>query len=85
LQAGKFGNLSLDILYYCLWTYPETVPFSNGKVRWFFFDLTYSRKISGKISLGIRSTFTGEYGYFDSVPDLQKHSRVHTFFIAWDL
>jgi hypothetical protein len=85
LRAEKFGSLSLDIRYYCLWTYPGTVPFADGKVHWLFSGLTYSRKISGRISLGISRTFTGEYGYFNSVPDLHKHSRVRRLFIVWDL
>jgi hypothetical protein len=85
LRAEKFGKLSLDLRYYCLWTYPGTVSFSRGKVHWFFSDLSYSRKIVGKMSLGISRTFTGEYGYFDRSPNFQKYSRTRRLFIAWDL
>jgi hypothetical protein len=84
LQTEKFGELSLDMLYYTMWTYPGTVPFSNGKVRWFFFDLTYSRRISEKLSFGITRASARESGYFDGLPDTQKNSRVRRLFMTWD-
>jgi hypothetical protein len=68
-----------------MWTYPGTVPFSDGKVYWFFSDLTYSHRISEKISIGISRVSVYEYGSFDDFPDTQKKSGMQKLFVAWSL
>jgi hypothetical protein len=84
IQKKRFGKLSLDVLRYVMWTYPETTAFSSGKVCWDFVDLTYSYDISKNISLGISTSFVHEHGRFDGFPDTEKKSKTQKIFIAWN-
>ena len=85
LEHKKLGKLEFDILFYALWTYPGTTPFSQGTVFWVFSDFTYSHYVSNHISIGITGSFVREWGSFSEFPDTRKENRKIMLFAAWNL
>ena len=91
LENRALGRFELDLLGYVLWPYPGTSDLSNGTVYWFFSDLSYSRFVTERISLGITGSIAREWGRFGSggalngFPDTRKRNDTLKLFVAWNI
>jgi hypothetical protein len=85
IENRTLGKLSLSAFQYCLWTYPGISALSSGTAFWLFTDVTYSKRITGHLSLGAAFSSAFEYGYFTGFPETRKWSNTVKAFIAWSL
>ena len=85
LENRQLGRLELDLFGYLLWPYPGTSALSQGTVYWLFSDLTYSRFVSERLSLGITASLAREWGKFSEFPNTNKRNDAVKLFVAWNL
>ena len=84
LESKKLGRLDTDIMAYVLCPSSNTTSLS-GYNFWLFADITYSRFITKKISIGTTGSFAREWGLFNNYPDTKKSNDAIKFFVAWNL
>ena len=85
LENRRLGRLEMDLLGYVMWNYPGTSVLDHGTVFWLFSDISYSRFVSEKFSLGITGSFAREWGRFDGFPDTRKRNDSVRMFVAWNM
>ncbi|MCL2069462.1 MAG: DUF3943 domain-containing protein [Treponema sp.] len=85
LENRKAGRLEADLSGYVMWNYPGTSALSHGTVFWLFSDIAYSRFVSERVSLGIRSSRAREWGSFFDHPNTRKRDDSPMVFVAWNL
>jgi len=85
LEKKKTARLEADTLFCAMWTYPETARFSDGQVLWLFANISYSRFVSEKFSLGVTSSFAFEWGTFTDYPGTQNYNNTVKMHVSWNL
>jgi len=87
LEQKKMGKIDMSVFGYTLWTYPGTSEITRGSVYWLFTDITYSRIIYKKLSLGVTGSYAMERGIYskDGFPNSKKSNKAVKFFVAWNV
>jgi hypothetical protein len=85
IEKRELGKLSLGIVPYYLWTYPDTSEIASGEIFWMYVDIAYAYRISEHLSIGIADSFVMENSRFAGFPHTQKRSNTVKAFIKWDL
>ena len=84
LEFGRRNRLDVNNFFYLQWNYPGTSALSQGFVWWQFHDVSFSRLVSPRVSLGANFFVATERGFFGDFPSTRKsHWSVRTF-VAWN-
>jgi hypothetical protein len=87
IEHEVLGKFELGILYYVMWSYPETSALSpQAFINWVFLDVTYSHPITKRLSIGINNSFSCEMGTFkgSGFPDTRNTNNVVKLFVLWN-